>query len=61
MCLDHVIFHGVSVWWSGGSAGRDEEGVHQLVYKSIMKCDIDVRSLAYNNIILVGGSTMFPG
>jgi len=26
-----------------------------------MKCDLDVRKDLYSNIILSGGSTMFPG
>jgi actin-related protein len=32
-----------------------------MVYQSIMKCDLDVRKDLYNNVILSGGSTMFPG
>merc|ERR1712066_254987 len=28
---------------------------------SIMKCDIDIRKDLYGNIVLSGGSTMFPG
>ncbi|CAI2387851.1 unnamed protein product [Moneuplotes crassus] len=41
--------------------GRDIEGVHQLTYNCIMNCDLDVRKDLYNNIILSGGTTMFPG
>lgn len=33
----------------------------EMVFQSIMKCDLDVRRDLYNNIILSGGSTMFPG
>jgi actin len=32
-----------------------------MIYQSIMKCDLDVRKDLYSNIILSGGSTMFPG
>lgn len=35
--------------------------IHEMVYQSIMKVDLDVRKDLYNNIILSGGSTMFPG
>ena len=35
--------------------------LHEMVYQSIMKCDLDVRKDLYNNVILSGGSTMFPG
>lgn len=32
-----------------------------MVYQSIMKCDLDVRKDMYTNVVLSGGSTMFPG
>jgi len=35
--------------------------IHEMIYQSIMKCDLDVRKDLYNNVILSGGSTMFPG
>jgi len=41
--------------------GRDHDGIHQLTFKSIMRCDMDVRRNLYENIILSGGSTMFEG
>jgi len=41
--------------------GKEDEGVHILTYNSIMKCDIDIRKDLYGNIVLSGGSTMFPG
>eukprot|EP00826_Nyctotherus_ovalis_P012616 TRINITY_DN1334_c0_g1_i4.p2 TRINITY_DN1334_c0_g1~~TRINITY_DN1334_c0_g1_i4.p2 ORF type:complete len:129 (-),score=40.54 TRINITY_DN1334_c0_g1_i4:263-649(-) len=39
--------------------GREHDGIHQLTYKSIMRCDIDVRKELYESVILSGGSTMF--
>jgi len=41
--------------------GVESSGVHELAYNSIMKCDLDVRKDLYSNIVLSGGSTMFPG
>merc|ERR1719462_345418 len=41
--------------------GMESAGVHETVYNSIMKCDIDVRKDLYANIVLSGGSTMYPG
>jgi len=32
-----------------------------MTYNSIMKCDVDIRKDMYSNIVLSGGSTMFPG
>ncbi|KRX78435.1 Actin, acrosomal process isoform [Trichinella sp. T6] len=36
-------------------------GLHETINISIMKCDLDLRSQLYENVILSGGSTMFPG
>ena len=36
-------------------------GIHEACYNSIMKCDVDIREDLYANIVLSGGSTMFPG
>ncbi|CAF3034914.1 unnamed protein product [Rotaria socialis] len=41
--------------------GREQEGIAQMVYNTIMKCDIDVRKELYGNIVLSGGTTMYPG
>jgi len=41
--------------------GKEDQGVHVLTYDSIMKCDIDIRKDLYGNVVLSGGSTMFPG
>eukprot|EP01084_Bolivina_argentea_P128900 227761_1 len=39
----------------------EAEGVDKLVYSSIMKTDVDIRSDLYGNICLSGGTTMFNG
>eukprot|EP01132_Coremiostelium_polycephalum_P003558 gene3558-4433_t len=41
--------------------GEEIPGIHELVYNSVMKCDIDIRKHLFSNIILSGGSTMFQG
>ncbi|KAL3875058.1 hypothetical protein ACJMK2_037996 [Sinanodonta woodiana] len=41
--------------------GMESSGINELVHNSVMKCDIDVRRDLYQNIVLSGGSTMFPG
>jgi len=40
--------------------GKESPGIHELTYKSIMKCDIDIRKDLYKNTVLSGGTTMFP-
>ncbi|KAD3640347.1 hypothetical protein E3N88_29570 [Mikania micrantha] len=39
----------------------EADGIHEITYKSIMKTDVDIRKDLYRNIILSGGSTLFPG
>ena len=41
--------------------GKEMGGFHELVYGSILKCDIDIRKDLYSNIVMSGGTTMFPG
>ncbi|PPQ75634.1 hypothetical protein CVT26_001554 [Gymnopilus dilepis] len=41
--------------------GLESAGIHETVYNSIFKCDLDVRRELYGNIVLSGGTTMFPG
>jgi actin len=40
--------------------GLETPGVHQTAFNSIQKCDIDIRRDLYQNIVLSGGTTMFP-
>ncbi|EYU34211.1 hypothetical protein MIMGU_mgv11b016063mg [Erythranthe guttata] len=41
--------------------GVEASGIHEAVYGSIMKCDVDKRKDLYENVVLSGGSTMFSG
>ncbi|CAB4058398.1 Actin-3, muscle-specific,POTE ankyrin domain family member J,Actin-42A,Actin-93,Actin, cytoskeletal 1,Putative actin-5,Actin-2,Actin, muscle-type A1,Actin-79,Actin, alpha cardiac,Actin-related protein 1,Actin-7,Putative actin-26,Actin-71,Actin-10,Actin, larval muscle-type,Actin-66,Actin, cytoplasmic,Actin-1,Actin-related protein T1,Actin [Mesostigma viride],Actin, cytoplasmic type 8,Actin-like protein 9,Actin, indirect flight muscle,Actin,Actin-42,Actin-2, muscle-specific,Actin-related protein T3,Actin-46 len=41
--------------------GMESCGVHETVYNSIMKCDVDIRKDLYANTVLSGGTTMYPG
>jgi len=41
--------------------GLESDGIHKLVYDSILKCDVDIRKDLYANIVLSGGSTMYTG
>ena len=40
--------------------GMESQGIHEITYCSIMKCDIDIRKELYANTVLSGGTTMFP-
>jgi len=41
--------------------GMEAAGVHETVYQSIMKCDVDIRKDLYANTVMSGGTTMYPG
>jgi len=41
--------------------GLEQPGIQELTFKSIQKCDIDVRRDLFGNIVLSGGTTMYDG
>jgi len=41
--------------------GEECEGLHDVLVYSIMKSDMDLRKVLYQNIVLSGGSTLFKG
>lgn len=41
--------------------GREYGGIHEQLFQSISKSDVDVRKDLYQNIVLSGGSTLFAG
>jgi len=41
--------------------GLESMGVGGLVWDSISRCDLDLRKTLLSNVVLSGGSTMFPG
>jgi len=41
--------------------GKETTGIHDTMFGTIMKCDVDIRKDLYANIVLSGGSTMYPG
>ncbi|XP_038044644.1 actin, clone 302-like isoform X2 [Patiria miniata] len=44
-----------------GSEYETAPGIHTLAPESILKCGVESRKDMYANIVLAGGSTMFPG
>jgi len=41
--------------------GMEAQGIDDTAFNSIMKCDVDIRKDLYGNVVLSGGTTMFPG
>ncbi|ELT97855.1 hypothetical protein CAPTEDRAFT_204377 [Capitella teleta] len=41
--------------------GMESYGIHEHLYNSVMKCDMDIRRDLYLNTVLSGGTSMYPG
>ncbi|KAL6067412.1 Actin-1 [Balamuthia mandrillaris] len=41
--------------------GMESAGIHEITYNSIMKCGVDIRKDLCGNVVLSGGTSMFPG
>merc|ERR1711927_88923 len=41
--------------------GKEASGIHDTAFQTIMKCDVDIRKDLYANVVLSGGTTMYPG
>ncbi|XP_033225854.1 actin, clone 211-like [Belonocnema kinseyi] len=68
LTLKYPIEHGIITNWDDMEAlfqpsflGMESCGIHETVYNSIMKCDVDIRKDLYANTVLSGGTTMYPG
>ncbi|OVA08322.1 Actin-related protein [Macleaya cordata] len=49
------------VLFDPGRIGMESGGIHQIVHKSISRCDMDIRRDMYANVVLSGGNTLIPG
>jgi len=41
--------------------GLEQQGVAALTHRTILKSDVDIRRDLFRNVVISGGSTMFPG
>merc|ERR1712093_146872 len=60
LTLKYPIEHGI-VLFQPSFIGKEASGIHDTTFQSIMKCDVDIRKDLYANVVLSGGTTMFPG
>ena len=44
-----------------GVVGSEEAPLDELIYQMVQDCDVDLRRELFSNIVLSGGTTMFPG
>jgi len=54
-------FEAAEVLFDPNKAGQEGKGLHELLFNSIQKADMDLRPEFYKHIVLSGGTTMFAG
>lgn len=59
--LDQELFRCAEALFQPQLYGQKSRGVHEMMEKSILKSDEKMHKNLYTNIVLSGGSTMFPG
>ena len=59
--LSTELYRAPELIFSPGGVGKTSPPLDNAIFDSIMKCDMDLRAELFGNIILSGGSTMFPG
>ena len=59
--LDTECFMCPEALFQPSLVGPDSPGIHHICYDSIMKCDKDLHKDLFANIVLAGGSSLFPG
>ncbi|XP_007436928.1 actin, clone 302-like [Python bivittatus] len=41
--------------------GRELCGIQETIFNTIMQCERDLRNIMYKNVVLAGGTSMYPG
>jgi len=54
-------FHCPEAIFQPSFLGVESSGIHETIYNSIMKCDRDIITNLYANVLLSGGTTLLPG
>ena len=61
MTINDERFRAAEVLFRPELVGKETEGIHYLAYDSVERCEMDIRKELLKDIVLSGGSTMFPG
>jgi actin-related protein len=54
-------FRAPEILFQPSFTGQELAGLHEQLNGSVNKCDIDIRRELYENVVLSGGTTMYPG
>lgn len=61
LTLGSIRFRCPEVLFQPSLSGKEAPGLHEMTFKCIMTCDNGMRKDLYENVVLAGGNTMFPG
>ncbi|XP_061563446.1 uncharacterized protein LOC133418651 isoform X2 [Cololabis saira] len=59
--LDTERFRAPEILFKPELVGREHNGMHESIFKSVLSSDIDLRRCLLENIVLSGGNTLLPG
>ncbi|MFX1255342.1 MAG: actin, cytoplasmic 2 [Promethearchaeota archaeon] len=59
--INHESFLAPEAFFNPAVLGREHQSLSEAIYETIMNAGIDIRRELCQNIVLSGGSTMFPG
>lgn len=61
LALAHERFRCPELLFQPALRGKEQLGLHEALHQCVRTCDLDIRRTMYQNVILAGGCTMFPG
>lgn len=61
LTVGEEMFQAPEALFDPSRLGKEDEGIAKTTYDTIMACDVDIRKDLYANIVLSGGTTMYPG
>ncbi|KAI9508488.1 actin 1 [Russula earlei] len=59
--IGNEMFRAPEALFQPSFLGLEAVGIPETTYNSILKCDLDIHRDLYRNVVLSGGTTMFPG
>ncbi|XP_077168241.1 actin-related protein T2-like [Paroedura picta] len=59
--IGDALFLAPEILFTPSNAGKTGQGLPNMIAKSIKKCDPSIRQMLYSNVLLSGGSSLFPG
>ncbi|KAJ5073813.1 hypothetical protein M0811_08377 [Anaeramoeba ignava] len=61
LCYEIKDLELLNLYFKPSFIGMSQQGIHEMIYNSIMKCDEEIRKEMFGNIVLSGGTSMFQG